>query len=205
MADRDRSKAREAALTAVGYALPPLAWMAGIFLMGSDVGSAEHSRGWLEALLEALGAATRLSPAALETANLALRKLGHFLCYAFLAILLARLARRLQGARGRGSRMGEWESGKVGEPARSSHSSILPFSRSAALPLCPSAGLPLGYPGLLWAWAGAVAQAAADEFHQSFFPSRGASAWDVALDSLGAAAGILFYRTWISRPHRKRS
>lgn len=45
----------------------------------------------------------------------------------------------------------------------------------------------------LLAWGAAVAWAAVDEFHQSFSPSRGASAGDVALDAAGAAAGAALY------------
>jgi VanZ family protein len=40
--------------------------------------------------------------------------------------------------------------------------------------------------------------AATDEFHQLFIPSRGASGWDVLLDSLGAAVGI-FLLWWVGR------
>jgi VanZ family protein len=43
----------------------------------------------------------------------------------------------------------------------------------------------------LAAWAGATAYAATDELHQAFVPNRGPSAWDVALDSSGAATGLL--------------
>jgi VanZ family protein len=39
----------------------------------------------------------------------------------------------------------------------------------------------------IWAVAIAAGYAALDEFHQSFVPSRGPSAWDVLLDTTGAA------------------
>jgi len=49
-----------------------------------------------------------------------------------------------------------------------------------------------------WSWREAAfalflagGYAVTDEFHQWFVPSRGASGWDVLLDTLGAAAGIL--------------
>jgi len=49
-----------------------------------------------------------------------------------------------------------------------------------------------------WSWRDAAfaigvagAYAITDEVHQSFVPSRGASPWDVLLDTLGAAAGVL--------------
>lgn len=44
-----------------------------------------------------------------------------------------------------------------------------------------------------------VLYAASDEFHQSFIPSRGASARDVMIDSCGALIGLsvlLFWRSW---------
>ena len=56
-----------------------------------------------------------------------------------------------------------------------------------------------------WSWTEAAVAvllaavyAATDEFHQSFVPSRGASAWDVLLDTLGALAG-LFVLWWSGR------
>jgi len=42
-----------------------------------------------------------------------------------------------------------------------------------------------------WAIFLAGAYAATDEFHQLFVPSRGASVWDVFLDTFGAAVGLL--------------
>jgi VanZ family protein len=38
--------------------------------------------------------------------------------------------------------------------------------------------------------------AASDEFHQLFVPSRGASAWDVLLDTAAAAAAIICVYLW---------
>lgn len=42
------------------------------------------------------------------------------------------------------------------------------------------------------AWAGAVGFAVTDEWHQVFVPGRQGSAWDVLIDSMGAAAGLFF-------------
>ena len=49
-----------------------------------------------------------------------------------------------------------------------------------------------------WSWRQAgwvlltvAAYAATDEFHQSFVPSRMASPWDVLIDTVGAALGLL--------------
>jgi VanZ family protein len=39
--------------------------------------------------------------------------------------------------------------------------------------------------------------AALDEFHQGFVPSRGSSAWDVLLDSVGAALLLLLIRAGV--------
>jgi VanZ family protein len=59
-----------------------------------------------------------------------------------------------------------------------------------------------------WSWrlAGWVllvvaAYAATDEFHQSFVPSRMASPWDVLIDTVGAALGLLVL--WIFGRWRK--
>ena len=58
-----------------------------------------------------------------------------------------------------------------------------------------------------WGWreAGlalviAALYAVSDEFHQSFVPSRTASAWDVLIDTCGAAAGLLIVWVWYARP-----
>jgi VanZ family protein len=41
--------------------------------------------------------------------------------------------------------------------------------------------------------------AASDEFHQTFVPSRGASVWDVLLDTTAAAAAQLILWLWLRR------
>jgi VanZ family protein len=52
----------------------------------------------------------------------------------------------------------------------------------------------------IWAVAIAAGYAALDEFHQSFLPSRGSSAWDVLLDTTGAAvAQIVLWLRQLSR------
>jgi VanZ family protein len=43
------------------------------------------------------------------------------------------------------------------------------------------------------AWIACVLVAAGDEFRQSFVESRGASPWDVMIDSAGALLGLLLY------------
>ena len=48
----------------------------------------------------------------------------------------------------------------------------------------------------------AAGYASLDEFHQSFLPNRTASAWDVLLDTTGAAAAQMF--TWLRHVSRQR-
>ena len=55
------------------------------------------------------------------------------------------------------------------------------------------------------AWVVAVVWAGVDEFHQSFYASRGSSAGDVMIDAAGAALGLFLYRTWLRRQHLKTS
>jgi VanZ family protein len=43
------------------------------------------------------------------------------------------------------------------------------------------------------AWIACVLVATGDEFHQSFVESRGASPWDVMIDSAGAIFGLAIY------------
>jgi VanZ family protein len=135
--------------------VPALAWMGLILFMSGDTGSAEHSGAWLTAFLGALGLGGAASPETLAALNAVVRKMGHFLAYATLALLYGRLARRVRGR--------------------------------------PDAA------AMVAAWTAAVAWATLDEWHQSFFASRGASPADVALDALGAAAGLLVYHQWLNR------
>jgi VanZ family protein len=132
---------------------PPLLLMAGIYYLGDDRGSAEHSSGILEWLFR------DLTKAQLDIVNHWVRKGGHFTAYALLGVLNLRAA-------------------------------SLSWSTRARLLLAA-------------AFVAAVGWAAVDEFHQSFSPSRGASAWDVLLDSTGVMAGIFLYYRWRIRTTRK--
>jgi len=60
-----------------------------------------------------------------------------------------------------------------------------------------------------WSWREAAfavcaagVYAATDEFHQMFVPSRGASIWDIGLDTLGAAGGVVVI--WYCGRRRQR-
>lgn len=47
-----------------------------------------------------------------------------------------------------------------------------------------------------------VAYALADEYHQSFVPSRGASLYDSLIDTLGGLTALLLYYAWRNRRGR---
>jgi VanZ family protein len=55
------------------------------------------------------------------------------------------------------------------------------------------------------AWIACVFVAAGDEFRQSFVESRGASPWDVLIDSAGAIFGLLIYARFAWRKSRKEN
>ena len=137
------------------YWLPPLAWMALIWIVSSDIGSADHSVGpfaWIIGTLFPWA-----TPAQAELAHKVVRKIGHMVEYAVLAVLWFRTLyadRRLQPT-----------------------------------------------PSALGALAISVAWAITDEVHQSFVPSRTASALDVTFDSAGAVVILLmlYARTTIAR------
>ncbi len=82
----------------VGYWLPPLLWMALIWSVSSDIGSADHSAGlfaWI-----AGGLVPWATPAQIALAHLVVRKLGHVAVYAILAAFWFRTlyaGRRLPG------------------------------------------------------------------------------------------------------------
>jgi VanZ family protein len=61
-----------------------------------------------------------------------------------------------------------------------------------------------GRSGWRWTWGMAAllitaAYSATDEFHQSFVPSRGASAYDSLLDSTGAFVALVILWLWFRR------
>jgi VanZ family protein len=55
------------------------------------------------------------------------------------------------------------------------------------------------------AWIACVLVAMSDEFHQSFVQSRGASPWDVMIDSAGAIFGLLIYAGFAWRKSGKEN
>jgi VanZ family protein len=73
------------------YWLPPLVWMAVIWTLSSDTGSAEHTSRFFLPLLRWL--APWASPAHIELGHLLVRKLGHVVEYAVLSALWFRALR----------------------------------------------------------------------------------------------------------------
>ncbi len=53
------------------------------------------------------------------------------------------------------------------------------------------------------AWIACTVVATGDEFRQSFVESRGASPWDVTIDSAGAIFGLLLYARFGRKPREK--
>ena len=106
------------------------------------------------------------------TADVVLKKLGHFTGYALLG---ASLVLALAVTIGR-SRAGDADEGTVGWSA-------------AALERRTLAG----------AWAIAATYACSDEFHQVFVSGRTPSIVDVGIDSLGALTGIAILAWWLRR------
>ena len=82
-----------------GYWLPPLLWMALIWSVSSDIGSADHSAGLFGLIVSALF--PWATPARIGLAHVVIRKLGHVVEYAILAALWFRTlyaGRRLPSA-----------------------------------------------------------------------------------------------------------
>src|SRR5437660_2102365 len=128
--------------------LPAVLWTILILATSNDAFSGAHTGSVIATLF-----AHRLSPEALASLNVVLRKSAHLTGYGILSALWFRALR--------GERTG-WS--------------------------------------LRWA-LGAVAIATAvagiDEWHQSFVPSRGASAYDVLLDAAGAALAQIVARLFL--------
>jgi VanZ family protein len=81
-----------------------------IFWLGTDRASASETRSLLERVLERWSPELlhRLSPEALVTANVMIRKTGHFSGYGLLGLLDARAARAWRGTTSRGVLLGAW-------------------------------------------------------------------------------------------------
>jgi VanZ family protein len=81
-----------------------------IFWLGTDRASAAETRSLLERFLERWSPALlhRLSPEALVTANVFIRKTGHFSGYGLLGLLNARAVRGLRGTTTQQLLLGAW-------------------------------------------------------------------------------------------------
>lgn len=90
----------------IDVAGPSLLWMALLYLLSTDLGSAEQTEGMLVRLIRWLlpSLAEHLSPETLELVNGSLRKVAHGIGYAVLGLLNMR-ATRLAGVRSVGSAM----------------------------------------------------------------------------------------------------
>lgn len=132
--------------------LPPGLWMTLIFCASTDVGSSKNTSRIIGPLLRWIFGT--ISDETVGTIQFCIRKTGHAVGYAILAILCWRaVANPVAWVRE------AWQ------------------KRPAQI-----------------AWGIATLYAVTDEIHQSFYPSRGASAADVLLDSIGAALGLLLVR-----------
>jgi VanZ family protein len=112
-----------------------------------------------------------ISQQSLEKVVHAVRKMAHVTEYAILALLLWRALRTLQ---------------------------TVP---SVAGRLNPAEPLSWRWPVAIGAFALAVLYAITDEFHQSFVPTREGQAFDVLIDSVGAALGL--FALWLFGRWRK--
>jgi VanZ family protein len=73
------------------------------------------------------------------------------------------------------------------------------FTAYAVLAVLMWRALPPGRRIWALAWFLTVLYASSDEWHQSFVPNRHPSPWDVVIDALGAAVGLLVYRRMLRR------
>ena len=129
-------------------------WMALIFLMSTNLGSAANTSRFIEPLLRWL--IPHISPHTIREIHFYIRKSAHLGEYAVLGGLLWRALRHTRMAAGR-------------TPVRIALAALLL----------------------------SAAYAATDEFHQSFVPTRTASARDVMIDTCGALIGLCIVQVTI--------
>jgi VanZ family protein len=163
--------------------MPVAIWMAFIFVMSSDLGSAAHTSRIIEPLI--LWINPNASPETLEHLHFLIRKFGHLSEYAVLALLVLRAVTLNSAVEASAPRSGERQQ------ADSASTAELRI-RLTAQPTIAR-----------WSWrrAGialliAAAYAATDEWHQSFVPSRTAAFDDVLIDSTGALIGLSLVFLW---------
>jgi VanZ family protein len=147
------------------YWMPVVIWMAIIFSASSDRMSFSHSSRIIAPILHWLF--PQMSDQSVHSIVFAVRKAAHVTEYAILGLLVWRALRKPTGG----------------------GASVLPRAGSTAS-------------RRRWLWAHAwsalifvALYATSDEIHQAFVPTRQASVWDVLLDTLGGAFGLLFL--WI--------
>jgi VanZ family protein len=160
------------------YWLPVLIWMAVIFSASSDRMSFSHSSRIIAPILHWLF--PKMSDHSVHAVVFAVRKAAHVTEYAILALLVWRALRKPSA----GNRV-----------SVAGGASVLPRAGSTSSPRP-------------WLWSHArfalifvALYATSDEIHQAFVPTRQASIWDVLLDTLGGAFGLLFL--WIIGRWRK--
>jgi VanZ family protein len=140
----------------VRYWLPVLVWMSLIFVGSTDLMSGSRTGRFLVPMLRFFF--PHITPAGLQAVQFYVRRSGHCLEYAILALLIWRLVHHYRTKEMR------------------------PRLELQAFQ----------------AWLWTAAYAVSDEFHQSFYSSRFASKWDVALDTTAAAVALLV-AWWIGR------
>ncbi len=162
------------------YLLPVLIWLCLIFIGSTDLMSAEQTYRFLVPFLRWLD--PQISVPTIATIHFAVRKLGHIIEYAILAMLLWR-----------GLRRGTDLQMKT-KPVINTSVQTEGAGRSS---LVDSTGCPWVRTRSILAvsvWIVATLVAATDEFHQSFVPTRTAASGDVMIDSIGALLGLLICR-----------
>jgi VanZ family protein len=153
------------------YWIPVLIWMAIIFSASSDRMSFSHSSRIIAPILHWLF--PHMSDATVHSIVFAVRKAAHVTEYAILALLVSRA-----------------------------------FRKPNVIRLSNSDAIASKFDRVPWPWAQAASAllfvalyATTDEIHQAFVPTRQGSVWDVLLDTLGGAFGLLFL--WILGRWRK--
>lgn len=141
--------------------VPAILWMALIFIMSTDLMSSSNTSRLLAPLLHWLFPG--ITDSTVHEVQFWIRKAGHFLEYAILAMLIGWAVIRSMSCEGDAVDMED------------------PFQVAFSIPQT------------LACWGIAVLFAVSDEFHQSFYASRQAAVMDVVIDVAGALSGALIF------------
>jgi VanZ family protein len=167
--------------------LPVIVWLGIIVFESTDLLSSRHTEGLLYSLATALFG--HIDRAKFDVFHAILRKIGHFVGYGMLGLLVWRAERMTWLSR-------HADSPRAARSPDNEATSELEGGHSTALLSAP-------WQWATWAVVFTAIVASLDEWHQTLLPSRTGAFHDVILDTVGAVVAVLTARAFLGRAPRR--